>query len=152
MYHAYSSRNCLPGIIELDFFAIKNDLPSIRWLHAIQNLHQGGFTRPVLSHDGVDLSFPECQADIIQRHQVGRKDLENAIHFDDIAQRYLPFSRLGCRISRHPRLSHLLLWNVNFDFHFATDDLLANFVDFVNNVLWDNTAVIIEDHINTAGR
>jgi len=96
--HADASGNGFTGIIEFDFTSLQVDLAFVCWLHTVQDLHQGGFSRSIFTHNGMDLSFSEVQAYIIQRHEVGRKNFVDAFHFDDIIHRHLPFPVSGCRI------------------------------------------------------
>jgi hypothetical protein len=65
MDHADPGRNRIAWGMDLNLLAIDEDLAFIRLVQAIQDVHQGGFARAILSEQGVDLAMFQRQVDVI---------------------------------------------------------------------------------------
>ena len=52
--------------VEVDGFAIKDDVPTGALFHAGDLTHEGGFTRPVVAHDRHMLPFAEDEVGVVQ--------------------------------------------------------------------------------------
>jgi hypothetical protein len=53
MYHADAELTGIPGRWEADFLSVHVNRPGIGRHHPGGDVHQGGFARPILAHQGV---------------------------------------------------------------------------------------------------
>ena len=68
-------------LIELADFTIVDDIPLISTIriNTAQNVHQGGFSRSVFSHQSMDLAFLHLQVYVVKRLYT-RESFGNILH------------------------------------------------------------------------
>ena len=64
--HRNTLRQSIVGIGDVQFLTLETNGARIRAVDADQTLHQGGFSGPVLAHQGVDLTPAGIELDIAQ--------------------------------------------------------------------------------------
>jgi hypothetical protein len=57
--------------VEGDRLAVDADLALVRALHAVQDLHERGLARAVLTDDGMDVTLGHAQVDVAVGHDAG---------------------------------------------------------------------------------
>ena len=77
---AHPQGQCITRIADLHLLALDLDLSLIRLVVPGQDLDQGGFSRPILPHQGVDLAPTTGEIDILQRLHP-RERLAHPPHF-----------------------------------------------------------------------
>ncbi len=66
-----------------DRLAVQQDLPFIRMIHAVQDLHQRAFARAVLTQKGMDLAGLHVKVDVVIGKHTG-KLLGDAAHLQAV--------------------------------------------------------------------
>ena len=72
MHHADAEVNGIHGLSDIDLLLTKKNLPFIRMMNPVQDVHQRGFAGAVFAEEGEDLSLPERQVYGIQRFCSGK--------------------------------------------------------------------------------
>ncbi|MPM51890.1 hypothetical protein SDC9_98641 [bioreactor metagenome] len=80
MHHADAQGDGLAGSGDLHRLALPDDLPLLRMVQPIENVHQGGFSRAVFSQQSMDLPRRNGEIDVIHRPQA-REVLHHTPHF-----------------------------------------------------------------------
>ena len=84
VHHSDSETDCVSGAFRLDSVPLKDNIALSGVLVAEQDLHQGTFSGAVLTHQGMDLAFPDGKADILIGHDTVGVDLCDMFHFQDL--------------------------------------------------------------------
>ncbi len=69
VHHANSGGYRIPGTTEVDRFVIEQDLPFVRFVQTVENVHQGAFAGTVFAQQGVDLTRLDHDIDRVVGHQ-----------------------------------------------------------------------------------
>ena len=96
MNHGDAIFQCLLGAFEADLFAIQGDGAAVLGVNAEKALHQSGFARAVLSHQGVDSTGPDSEIHAVQCLDAW-KFLGDASHFQQcrLIHNISSFARFG---------------------------------------------------------
>ena len=84
MHHSDSETDRVSGTFWLDLVSLEDDIALSGVLVTEQDLHQGTFSGTVLTHQGMDLTFPDRKADIPVGHDTVGVDLCDMFHFQDL--------------------------------------------------------------------
>ena len=84
MHHADARLQGVHGAAEVHFLPVDQNFSFIPACllddaHAEENIHEGGFARPVFAYQAENASFPQGEIDILQ-HPVGKVRLADAFH------------------------------------------------------------------------
>ena len=91
MHHGNAVFHGLLGAFEVDFLPLQGDGAAVLGIDAEEALHQRGFARAVLSHQGVDGAGPDGQGDIVQGFDAGKR-LADVSHFQQCRLIHIVFS------------------------------------------------------------
>ena len=84
MHHSDSETDRVSGTFRLDLVSLEDDIALSGVLVTEQDLHQGTFSGTVLTHQGMDLTFPDGKAYILIGHDAVGVDLCDMFHFQDL--------------------------------------------------------------------
>ena len=80
MDHGYAQIERLLGGVDDFTFSVQNDFAAVLMINTEQALHQRGFARAILAHQGVDSARAHLQGDVVEGFDA-RKYLADAVHF-----------------------------------------------------------------------
>jgi hypothetical protein len=71
VYHADTLGDGVAGSFDLHLFSIQEDLPFVRRIQAVQDVHQGALASPVLAQQGMDLPFLQLEINVVVGEDAG---------------------------------------------------------------------------------